>query len=261
MCLLKIKNLSVESRAGNKKNPSPLLKQVNVTVKKNKITALIGESGAGKTIFARAISALLPEKVYIGSGNIFYEGKEVDCNRLKKFRGKEIFYSPQNAAASLNPVIRIKKQIAEVTDVPIPYLSKILTFLNIAEPLKLLNAYPFELSEGENQRALLTMAIAMNPRLLVLDEPASALDSDSRHGFMELIQNLQRRYGIAVLLITHDLSIVRHVAHYIYVLLRGEIVESGEPAVLLRKPRHPYTKEIVKLLGPDETPNVHNWRH
>ncbi|MCK5057751.1 MAG: ABC transporter ATP-binding protein [Candidatus Aminicenantes bacterium] len=248
MCLLKVKNLSVESRTGDKKNPLRLLKQVNLTVKKNKITALIGESGAGKTMFARAVSALLPEKVYITSGNFFYEGKEVDFNWLKKFRAKEIFYSPQNAAASLNPVIRIKKQINEVSKISGPSLIETLKFLNIAEPLKLLNAYPFELSEGENQRALLAMAIAIKPRLLILDEPASSLDGDSRLDFMELIKNLPQRYAVSILLITHNLSIVRHIADNIYVILQGEIVESGEPAAIFRNPSHAYTKEIVELL-------------
>ncbi|MFC2155959.1 ATP-binding cassette domain-containing protein [Acidobacteriota bacterium] len=243
--MLKVKNLSVESRTGNRKNPSPLLKQVSVTVKKNKITALIGESGAGKTIFARSISALLPDKVHITSGNFFYEGAELDFNRLKRFRGREIFYSPQNAAASLNPVIRIKKQIGEISNISFPSLVEILTFLNIEEPLKLLNAYPFELNEGENQRTLLAMAIAVKPRLLILDEPTSALDSDSRKDFMELIQNLQRKYAVAILLITHDLSILKHIADYIYIILQREIVESGETAALFRKPRHAYTKEIV----------------
>ena len=248
MCILKVKNLSVESRTEDGKNPSPLLKQVNATVRKNKITALIGESGAGKTIFARAISALLPERIHVTSGTFFYDGTEVDFNRLKRFRGRKIFYSPQNAAASLNPVIRIKKQIDEVSNIPFPSLIEILTFLNIANPLKLLNAYPFELSEGESQRALLAMAIAINARLLILDEPVSALDGDSRQNFMELLQHLQQKYAVTILLITHNLSIIKHIAHYIYIIQQGEIVESGETTALFREPRHAYTKEIVDLL-------------
>jgi ABC-type dipeptide/oligopeptide/nickel transport system ATPase component len=251
MCLLKIKNLSAEIKAGAWSKPQSLLKNINIHIRENKITALIGESGAGKTIFSRTISALLPENVFITAGNFYYKGNEVDYNRLKKIRGKEIFYAPQNAAASLNPVLKIKKQIAEVSKISRRSLVGILKFMNIEEPAKLLNSYPFELSEGENQRALLTMALAVKPSLLVLDEPTSALDIDSRREFIKLVKNIRSEYSLSILLITHNLSIVAHIADYIYIMLSGEIVEKGKPGIIFQKPSHPYTREIVNLLSRD----------
>lgn len=229
MCILKAAGLSVESRASRKSNPVPLLNNVNIGIRENKITALIGESGAGKTIFARTISALLPENIYITKGNFFYKDKEVDFKWLKRARAEEIFYSPQNAAASLNPVIKIKKQISEVSKISRDSLIEILRFLNIDDPINLLNSYPFELSEGENQRALLALAIALKPSLLVLDEPTSALDIDSQQDFINLIKKLQLKYSLSVLLITHNLSIVRNIADYVYIILAGEIIEEGLP--------------------------------
>lgn len=262
MCILKVAGLTIESGTGRSnaatkptpgntrksKNPVLLLNNVNVGIREKKITVLIGESGAGKTIFARAISALLPGNVCITKGKFLYKDKEVDQHWLKKVRGREIFYSPQNAAASFNPVIKIEKQITEAAQIPKNSLLEILKFLNIEETKKLLNAYPFELSEGENQRALLTMAIALKPSLLILDEPTSALDTDSQHDFMKLIKQIQINYSLNILLITHNLSLIRNAADYIYIILKGEIVAQGEPGNIFRHPSHPYTKEIARYL-------------
>lgn len=244
MCLLKIAGLSVESIIPGEKQPLTLLNNIHLDIKENQITTLIGESGAGKTILAKTISALLPGNVYIAEGNFFYRGEEVSLEWLKQARAGIIFYSPQNAAASFNPVIKIKKQIAETTKISQQALIDMLKFLDIAEPIKLLNSYPFELSEGENQRALLALAIAIKPGILVLDEPTSALDSAAQQDFMKLIEKIRREYLLSILLITHNLAIVENIADYIYIILNGEIVEEGTPEIIFKNPVHPYTKEI-----------------
>ncbi len=244
MCLLKIAGLSVESTMPGEKQPITLLNNVHLDIKESQITALIGESGAGKTILAKTIAALLPGNVYIAGGNFFYRGHEVNPDWLKQARAREIFYSPQNAAASFNPVIKIKKQIAETAKIPEQSLIDILEFLDIAEPVKLLNSYPFELSEGENQRALLALAITIKPDILLLDEPTSALDSSAQQDFMKIIEKIRREYSPGILLITHNLAIVEDIADYIYIILTGEIIEEGKPGTIFKNPVHPYTKEI-----------------
>jgi ABC-type dipeptide/oligopeptide/nickel transport system ATPase component len=240
MCLLNVQSLVVETI-----DAIPLLKDVTIEIKKNKITSLIGESGSGKTIFSKAISALLPETIFIKKGDIFYNGKSIDYNRLKKLRGKHIFYTPQNAAASLNPVIKIKYQVNEISKIKHNQLIEILENLDIHEPERMLNSYSFELSGGENQRCLLAMAAAMQPELLILDEPTAALDHHLQEGFMKLIKRIQQQYNLTILLITHNLSIVRNTSDYIYILLNGIIVEEGTPGDLFSSPSHIYTKEIV----------------
>jgi len=246
MPLLNVQNLVVETI-----DAIPLLNDVTIEIKKNNITSLIGESGSGKTIFSKAISALLPKSIFIKKGNIFYNGKSIDYNRLKKMRGKHIFYTPQNAAASLNPVIKIKNQINEISKIKHNRLIEILKNLDIHEPEQILNSYPFALSGGENQRCLLAMAAAMKPELLILDEPTAALDHDLQEGFMKLIKKIQQQYKLTILLITHNLSIIRNTSDYIYILLKGIIVEEGTPGDLFSSPSHIYTKEIVNYFNVD----------
>jgi ABC-type dipeptide/oligopeptide/nickel transport system ATPase component len=229
--------------------PTPLLKDVTIEITQNKITCLIGESGSGKTIFSKTISALLPDTIFIKKGDIFYKGGPIDYNRLKRLRGRHIFYTPQNAAASLNPVIMIKNQINEVSKMKHTQLIEILKNLEFHDSERILNAYPFELSGGENQRCLLAMAVALQPELLILDEPTAALDHHLQEGFMDLIKKIQQQYNLTILLITHNLSIVRNTSDYIYVILKGEIVEEGTPGDLFSSPSHIYTKEIVNYFN------------
>jgi ABC-type dipeptide/oligopeptide/nickel transport system ATPase component len=209
----------------------------------------MGESGSGKTIFSRAVSALLPEKVFIKSGTILYKGEPVDYNSLKSLRGKHIFYTPQNAAASLNPVLKIKHQIKETSHLSQNEITDLLKNLDFQNPERVLNAYPFELSGGENRRCLLAIATALQPEILILDEPTHGLDYDARQNFVRLLKKVQQQYGLSILLITHNLSVTGAAADYIYVMLRGEIIEEGTPEGLFAAPRHAYTKEIVSLVN------------
>lgn len=227
---------------------TPLLKDLTVDIRKEKITTLIGESGSGKTIFSKALCALLPEGIFIKSGEIFFRGEAVDYDKLKRLRGGHIFYAPQNAASSLNPVLKIGKQIREVSKLDHLQLIGILEELELPDPLRILNAYPFELSGGENQRCLLAMALALRPELLILDEPTAGLDHDLQERFTVLLKKIQREYRLSILLITHNLSIAESLSDYIYIILSGEIIEEGIPEYLFSCPVHNYTKEIVELV-------------
>ncbi len=249
MVLLSAQNLtvSVENETPGDADSIPLLQNVSIDIRKNKITCLIGESGSGKTIFSKTIAALLPENVFIEHGNILYQGQSLDYGTLKKSRGRLIFYSPQNASSSLNPVIKIKRQVNESSKLDQTQLLDLFRDLEFQDPERILNSYPFQLSGGENQRCLLAMAVALRPELLILDEPTSALDYHLQEGFMGLIKKIQQQFGLTILLITHNLSLVRNAADYIYIILDGEILEEGTPGDLLTCPRHAYTKEIVDI--------------
>ena len=238
--MLNVENLAVESNQA-----VPILENINIQIKKNNITSLIGESGAGKTIFAKTLAALLPPHIVMTKGTIFYENQPVTYNSLKKMRGSHIFYTPQNAPASLNPVIKIKTQIKETSKLEHRQLIKLLNDLGIQGPDRILNSYPFELSGGENQRCLLAMAIAQKPRLLILDEPTASLDQSLQESFMQLIKTIQQQYFLTILLITHNVSIAGNVSDFIYIILKGKIIEQGPPRELFSNPTHEYTKEII----------------
>lgn len=251
MALLSAQNLTVSSENQPPNAPLPLsvrlLQNVSIDLRKDKITCLIGESGSGKTIFSKTIAALLPENVFIEHGDILYQGQPIDYRMLKKSRGRGIFYTPQNAAASLNPVLKIKRQVNEWSKLEQAQLLDLFRDLEFRDPERVLNSYPFQLSGGENQRCLLAMAVAQQPELLILDEPTSALDHHLQEEFIGLIKKIQQRFGLTILLITHNLSLVRNAADYIYIILNGEIIEHGTPAELLTCPRHAYTMEIVDI--------------
>ena len=238
--MLKIENLTVEAEKA-----VPILENINIQIKKNKITSLIGESGAGKTIFAKTLIALLPAPLTMTKGTIFYDDQPVTYDSLKKMRGSHIFYTPQNAPAFLNPVIKIKNQINETSRIEHHQLIKLLKDLDIHDPVRILNSYPFELSGGENQRCLLAMAVAQNPRVLILDEPTASLDQSLQEGFMQLIKTIQQHYYLTFLLITHNVSIARNISDFIYIILKGKIIEEGCPQELFSNPTHDYTREIV----------------
>ena len=237
--------LNVENLAVKAGQAVPILENINIRVKRNKITSLIGESGAGKTIFAKTLAALLPAHIAVTKGTIFYDDQPVTYDSLKKMRGSHIFYTPQNASAALNPVIKIKNQIKETSRIEHHELIKLLKDLGIHDPDRILNSYPFELSGGESQRCLLAMAAAQKPRVLILDEPTASLDQSLQEGFMQLIKILQQQYHLTILLITHNVSLAGNISDYIYIILKGKIIEQGTPQELFSNPNHDYTKELV----------------
>lgn len=221
-----------------------VLNNISMKVKSNQIIVLTGESGAGKSILARSIIGLLPQDLNIISGKLYYCGRSIPLNRLSCLRGKKIFYAPQDSTSSLNPMIRIKNQIDETSGIGPKKIINILLDLNFSEPEKILNSYTFELSEGENQRCLLAMAIAMNPDLLILDEPTSSLDFDSQKKFLKLLYGIHNNHHMTILLITHNVSIIKNMSDYIYIMQDGLIVDHGEPSSIFEFPSHDYTKKI-----------------
>jgi ABC-type dipeptide/oligopeptide/nickel transport system ATPase component len=234
--ILSIKDLTVEI------NRSIVLDRINIDLQKEKITTLIGESGSGKSVFSKSILGLLPGGFEISRGRIIFNQKPVNISALSKLRGKNIFYIPQNAQASLNPVKKIAGQISALNRV---FFKETLLNLNFSEPSRVLNSYPFELSGGENQRVIIAMALQQEPDLLILDEPTTGLDSSVLDKFVQLLKEVQKSYSLTMLLITHKLRLVFALSDYTYVIYRGKIVDSGPKTSFLNTSEHPYTRLLM----------------
>ncbi len=236
---LELINLSVEAEGDR-----TILQNISIDVFPGTITTFLGETGAGKSMLGKAVSGLLPFGVSVASGEIFIDGKLVDGLRLGSLRGEGIFYVPQDASASLNPLLRIRKQVDEVSKVGLTRVMEVFSELGFEVPRRVLESYPFQLSVGECRRCLLVMAVLMQSRLLILDEPVSSLDSGLKAGFIRLIKNIRESHGFTLLLITHDLEVAVSLSDYIYVMYRGRIVDGGKPHELMASPRHEYTREL-----------------
>jgi ABC-type glutathione transport system ATPase component len=234
--------VSVSREAGD----NVLLRDVAFAVNSRKVTALIGESGAGKTMLAKTISGLLDPGIFDIRGHIRWKGKSVvEGARLRELCGRTILYVPQNAAASLNPVMKIGKQLLEAAVIPRREVCEILRRLGLDDADRVMRAYPFELSGGENERCLIAMALALKPELLILDEPTAELDSRVQGEMMDLLDEFQKALDLTLLIITHNLFLVRKMADRIYIIRDGSIVEHGDREAILNAPVHPYTREIV----------------
>ena len=224
---------------------SCILQNITVKISKNSFTTLIGESGSGKTMLSRTLSGLLPKNVQIESGWVFYNGVPVCCDRMKSLRGKSILYLPQNSSAALNPVLKIKNQLNVGKKIKKSQLPEIFFQYGFTNPTRILNSYPFELSEGESQRCLLVIASLIQPELLILDEPVSSLDENLKNIIMQLISEIKSEKRLSILFLTHDLKLAYQYSDQIYVIKKGEIVESGNQCDIFARPQHPYTKKII----------------
>ena len=254
--LLSIRNLSV--RFGSNHKAVDAVRQVSFDIQTGKTLALVGESGSGKSVTAMSILKLLPyPKASHPSGEILYNGKDLLQNseaQMRSLRGDRISVIFQEPMTSLNPLHNISRQIGETLLLHKGLTGQqarertleLLSLVGIKEPEKRLKSYPHELSGGQRQRVMIAMALANDPELLIADEPTTALDVTIQEQILELLQSLQKKLGMAVLLITHDLNIVRRYSHNVCVMYQGEIVETNSTEKLFAQPEHDYT---VKLLN------------
>ena len=253
--LVQVRNLSVAFRAGQ--TTSLAVKNVSFNIAPGETVALVGESGSGKTVSALSILRLLnyPAASH-PSGEIYFEGRNLlnaTEDDMRAIRGKRISIIFQEPMTSLNPLHTIEQQVSEIVQIhrgidgasaralTIDLLQKV----GIGEPEKRLAAYPHQLSGGQRQRVMIAMALANEPDLLIADEPTTALDVTIQAQILELLKKLQSEMGMAMLLITHDLGIVRKMAQRVYVMKAGEIVEEGLAEQVFTKPKHPYTQHLV----------------
>jgi len=258
MALLSVRNLSIDFINGGVR--LPVIDRVSFQVEKGGITALVGESGCGKSASCLALTRLLPsppalpraDAVEFDTGSGTVDLLKIPARRLRKLRGGEIAYIFQEPSTSLNPVMRVGDQIAEVLELHAPEVAdrrkrviELLAQVGIPAPEERCRAFPHELSGGMQQRVMIAMALAGSPRLLVADEPTTALDVTIQSQILELIARLRRENGLSVILITHNLGIVAALADRVEVMYAGWIVESAPVRELIDAPLHPYTRALL----------------
>ena len=251
--IVSIKNLTIEFNRNIE-----VVKNINLDVIKGKTTAIVGESGSGKTLSALSILKLLPSGAEIKNGNIFFNNVnllKLNESEIQKIRGNKISTIFQEPMTSLNPLHTINKQIEEIITThnviskneakkKTINLLKEVGLDNIASRPKI---YPYELSGGQRQRAMIAMSIANNPEVLIADEPTTALDVTIQLQILELLKNIQSRLGMSLVFISHDLSVVKKLSDYIYVMKNGKIVEFGSNEEVFNNPKNEYTKELVSF--------------
>lgn len=248
MDILRAEDLWIEKETAA--GPLPFLRGVRMAIPAGQVTVLLGESGAGKTLLARALSGLLPEHFSISRGRIWYRRQLMNApGSWAGVRGQKIFYAPQNAAACLNPVLSIGRQIRECSRIGDRELADLLARLQFADPGRVLLAYPFALSGGENQRCLLAMALASRTEVLILDEPTAEIDAAAQDEFVRVLLEYQRAQALTILLISHHLGFIHSIAQNLCVMSKGEVVASGVPQAVLGSPGHAYTRDIAAYLG------------
>ena len=253
--LVEVRDLSVRFTAG----PATVdaVKHVSFSVAKGEIVALVGESGSGKTVSALSILRLLnyPSASH-PSGEIVFGGKDLlkaPGHTMRNIRGEKISIIFQESMTSLNPLHTIQKQVGEIMRLHQGLdeaaarvrVLELLRKVGLDNPERRLQAYPHQLSGGQRQRVMIAMALANEPDLLIADEPTTALDVTIQAQILELLKALQRELGMAMLLITHDLGVVRRMADRVYVMSQGRIVEEGRTADVFERPQHPYTRHLM----------------
>ncbi|MBF0594483.1 MAG: ABC transporter ATP-binding protein [Candidatus Omnitrophica bacterium] len=237
-----------------------ILRAVSFDVSQGGIVGVVGGSGSGKTTLGLAMLGLLPEVMTMSSGRIIFEGKDItrfsDAD-LRAFRGFGVSMAFQEPVSAFDPVMTIGAQIRETVLAherisPAAARERVLQALRhagIGDPVRVASAYAFELSGGLRQRAMIAQAIVCRPKLLIADEPTSNLDVNTQDKILELFKELRSSLGLSIMLITHDLGVVRRVADEVVVLCRGSVVEQGKAAQVMTSPRAEYTKLLLAAEG------------
>ncbi len=254
--MLEVRGLSVAFGPGGS---PPAVDGVSFELRAGETAALVGESGCGKSVTALALARLVPEPAgRVTGGEVLWDGRPLGAmspRELRRLRGAQIAYVFQDPASALNPVLRVGEQVAEALRLhghgrtsarreAAAWLGR----MRLPDAGACLRRYPHELSGGMQQRVVLAMAVACRPRLLVADEPTTALDVTVQAQILELLDGLRRELGMAVLLITHNLGIVSGFAERLMVMYAGRWVEEGPVEAVLRAPRHPYTAALLRAV-------------
>lgn len=250
--MLEVKDLFVA--LGNKN----IVNGIALKVPHKSIVGLVGESGSGKTISAMAIAGLLDSQMKT-SGQIILEGTEISNLNYKergRFNGSKIAFIFQEPMTSLNPLMKVGKQIEEVLklhsdiskDDRKARVLEIMKEVELAEPSKLYDKYPSELSGGMRQRVVIAMAAVLKPSLIIADEPTTALDADTGRAILKLIKDINEKYGSKVLIISHDLNAIKSMCSYVYVMKDGELVENGTTKEIFEAPKNQYTKSLIEAI-------------
>jgi peptide/nickel transport system ATP-binding protein len=248
--ILKINNLKIGTKVDTKLN---LVDDISFSVKSGKTTCIVGESGSGKSLTALSIIRLLSPQLKM-SGEILFNNEDI-CKmselEIREKRGLDIAMIFQEPMTSLNPVLtigyQIKEAIAVHSDLPNNEINnkveELLMLVGI--PVERVSSYPDELSGGQRQRVMIAMSMSCNPKLLIADEPTTALDVTVQAQILKLLDDLKSKLNMSMLFITHDFGVVEDIADDVIVMFKGKIVERGEVNQVLKKPKHPYTKALL----------------
>lgn len=256
--ILRVENLSLSFVTEN--GTVPVLHHLSYSLPKGKILAVVGESGSGKTVQALSILKLLAPNARVDSGKVIYRGKNLlACkeNTLRNVRGSKIAMIFQDPGSSLNPVLTIGEQLTETLrahrkmsqEAARKKAAQLLTQVGITEAEKRLTEYPFQFSGGMCQRVMIAMALALDPDILIADEPTTALDVTIQAQILTLIKELQRQNGMSVIFITHNLAVAAQVADEVLVLYAGQCMELAPAPDLFAHPLHPYTQGLLSSLA------------
>jgi peptide/nickel transport system ATP-binding protein len=253
--VIEVKNLSVEFRTDE--GVINAVKNVSFNIPRGRTVGLVGESGSGKSVSSLAIMRLIPNPPgRISTGEILFEGKDLlklSDSEMRKVRGNKISMIFQEPMTSLNPVFTVGDQICETLmlhqgldkTAAMAKAEDLLDQVGIPNPKERIKSYPHEMSGGQRQRVMIAMAIACEPEVLIADEPTTALDVTIQKQILDLLADLQKKYNMSVLFITHDLGVIADIADEVIVMYRGDIVETGKTEQIFQSPKHPYTKGLL----------------
>lgn len=253
--LLKVSQLGISFL--REKSFIPVIHGIDFQLNSNEILGVVGESGSGKSVSSLAIMGLLPKRISkINSGSIVFEGKDIthfSDKEFQKIRGNEIAMIFQEPMSSLNPSLKCGYQVAEILERHTSLSKKeiktvvlsLFEKVKLPNPEELFNKYPHQISGGQKQRVMIAMAIACKPKILIADEPTTALDVTVQKEIIQLLKDLQQETKMSILFISHDLSLVSEIANRVLVMYKGEIVEQGNAKAIFEHPQHNYTKALI----------------
>jgi peptide/nickel transport system ATP-binding protein len=252
--ILEVKDLAVSVQSGNK--TINLVKDIHFTVNKGETIGIVGESGCGKSITSLSLIGLLPPNASVSNGSIRLAEKDLtklSKKEMRKVRGKDISMIFQEPMTSLNPVYTVGAQIVEMirahSDFSKAEAKKqaitLLELVGIPRPSEIIDEYPHQLSGGMRQRVMIAMAMSCNPKLLIADEPTTALDVTIQAQILELMKDLQKKRDMSIIMITHDLGVVAEVCDRVVVMYAGQVVEEADVFEVFENPQHPYTKGLL----------------
>lgn len=262
MSLLKIKNLTVKFATAT--GAFTAVDGIDVSVDKHEVLAIVGESGSGKSVSMLAVMGLLPDTATITADEMTFDGKNLlnmSSQERRRVIGREITMIFQEPVASLNPSFTVGFQIEEVLRLNLGMSGaaararalELFRAVGIPDPETKLKAYPHQMSGGQCQRVMIAIAIASKPRLLIADEPTTALDVTIQKQILDLLMKLQEEYGMALILITHDMGVVAETADRVVVQYKGRKMEEADVLSLFEAPQHPYTKALLSALPENAT--------
>ena len=258
MTLLSVEGLSIALPPGGDRVHA--VEDVSFTLAAGEILCIVGESGSGKSVSVAALMGLLPKALKPVAGRILFDGRDVlkaTPAEMRALRGARIGMVFQEPMTALNPLMRVHDQVAETMLVhgvkPGNRVQELLAAVGLPDPVKIAQAYPHQLSGGQRQRVMIAAALALEPKILVADEPTTALDVTTQMQILKLIRGLQRDRGMGVVFITHDFGVVAEIADRVAVMQKGRIVEQGTAAEVLGNPQHAYTQQLIAAV-PHGTP-------